>query len=98
MISDHKDIILKRLNVDKELLKDVAEDYNVSIRHLSASRKKWMGADYYPMYKSSLDEHQDDIIQRWANDETIYSIAKSYQVSHSMVWTSLKRWRCFMGY
>jgi len=98
MLSEYKDVILHRLNVDKELLKDVAEDYGVKPNALSIARIKWMGEDWYPLNGSPLDQHQDDIIQRWADNETIASIARSYDVNQSTMWHCLERWNCFLGY
>jgi len=97
-LSDYKVLILKRVNDDNESITAVAKEYGITASYLSIKRKEWMGDDYYPLHGRMLNLHQDDIITRWAEGETISSISRHYDVHHSAIWRSLERWNCFLGY
>ena len=97
-LDQYKNEILHKLHVDHKLLSDVAKDYGVHRSTISRIRKIWMGSDWYELHSSKLNRHEDDIITRFINDESMVDIAIVYQVHHTSIWQALYRWGCLSGY
>jgi len=97
-LTPYRDEILHKLHVDQKLLSDVAKDYGVCAATISRVRKIWLGDDWYELHGSKLNRHEDDIITRWINDQSMVDIAVVYDVHHTSIWQALYRWGCLSGY
>ena len=96
-LTPYKDEILHKLHVDQKLLSDVAKDYGVCAATISRIRKIWLGDDWHALHGSKLNRHENDIITRWINDQSMVDIAVVYQVHHTSIWQALYRWGCLSG-
>jgi len=96
-LTPYRDDILHKLHVDQKLLSEVAKDYGVHRSTISRIRKIWMGSEWYELHSSKLNRHEDDIITRFINDESMVDIAIVYDVHHTSIWQALYRWGCLSG-
>lgn len=96
-LTPYRDEILHKLHVDQKLLSDVAKDYNVCAATISRVRKIWLGDEWHALHGSKLNRHENDIITRYINDQSMVDIAVVYDVHHTSIWQALYRWGCLSG-
>ena len=96
-LTPYRNEILHKLHVDQKMLSEVAKDYGVCANTISRVRKVWLGDDWHALHGSKLNRHEEDIITRWINDQTMVDSARVYDVHNTAIYQALKRWGCLSG-